>query len=664
MSSFKQDIPLYNSRIVDNYIKLIKAKYSYIDVKDLLQYAGMETYQVADEGSWFTQNQINRFHEKLRELSGNKQIAREAGRYAASPDALGAMRRYILGLIGPQSAYELSEKTASKFTKSSVYQTKRIGSNRVEIRVTPNEGVAEQPFQCESRLGFFDAISKVFNYNFPQIEHPKCLFKGDQECLYLISWQESPYALWKKIRDVASLILFACFIFVLIFNTFLVSALFLTSSLSVLFLISYFIEKLKTKELRAAIDNLGWTSDKLIDQMNLNYENSVLINEIGQVLSKENELNGLLKQVVNVLENRLDYDRGLILLANSAGTKLVSRAGYGYKFKLLSQLMMGDGFHLDKKNSKGVFVSCYRQQKPFLVNDFDDIKNDLSVRSLEFAKRMGAKSFICCPIVYEGESLGVLAVDNIETKKPLVQSDINLLMGIAPQIAVGIHNIKLVEARLKQFQSILQALVASTEARDPITAGHSERVTEYAVGICRELRLPADYTNMIRVAASLHDYGKIGVDDAILKKPGRLDNKEYEHIKTHAAQTKNILSQVNFEGVYKEVPDIAASHHEKLDGSGYPLGLSGDDIPFGARIIAVADVFEALTSRRHYREPMPTNDAFDYIVGNVGNEFDSRCVFALISYYNNENEVPYLYKGKFGSFENNKKEKPVLRVVN
>jgi HD-GYP domain-containing protein (c-di-GMP phosphodiesterase class II) len=169
---------------------------------------------------------------------------------------------------------------------------------------------------------------------------------------------------------------------------------------------------------------------------------------------------------------------------------------------------------------------------------------------------------------------------------------------------------------------------------------------------------------MIRVAASLHDYGKIGVDDAILKKPGRLDNKEYEHIKTHAAQTKNILSQVNFEGVYKEVPDIAASHHEKLDGSGYPLGLSGDDIPFGARIIAVADVFEALTSRRHYREPMPTNDAFDYIVGNVGNEFDSRCVFALISYYNNENEVPYLYKGKFGSFENNKKEKPVLRVVN
>ncbi|KPK30427.1 MAG: hypothetical protein AMK70_14275, partial [Nitrospira bacterium SG8_35_1] len=121
---------LYNSRIVDNYIKLIKSRYNFIDINQLLQHAGMESYQVADEGIWFTQTQINKFHSKLKELTGNKDIAREAGRYAASPDALGAMRRYILGLIGPQSAYELSEKTAAKFTKSSLYQTRRIGSNK------------------------------------------------------------------------------------------------------------------------------------------------------------------------------------------------------------------------------------------------------------------------------------------------------------------------------------------------------------------------------------------------------------------------------------------------------------------------------------------------------------------------------------------------------
>ena len=171
------DKALYSSRIVDNYIKLINKQYSFINVEELLNYAGMESYQVEDEGHWFSQNQINKFQEKLSELTNNKSIAREAGAYAASPDALGAMRRYILGLIGPQNAYELVGKYASKFTKSATFSSKRISSNKVEIIVKPNKGVTERPFQCENRLGFFDAISTAFNYSLPEIKHPECIFE-------------------------------------------------------------------------------------------------------------------------------------------------------------------------------------------------------------------------------------------------------------------------------------------------------------------------------------------------------------------------------------------------------------------------------------------------------------------------------------------------------
>ena len=277
---------------------------------------------------------------------------------------------------------------------------------------------------------------------------------------------------------------------------------------------------------------------------------------------------------------------------------------------------------------------------------------------MQFATKMGVKSFICCPIVFDKESLGILAVDNIKTKRPLVERDINILMGIAPQIAVSIHNIQLVEAKLIQFQSILQTLLASTEARHPITAGHSEKVIEYSVGICHQLRLPNDFTDMIRVAASLHDYGKIGVDDAILKKPGELTVDEYEHIKTHAEKSRKILERVNFEGVYKEVPEVASSHHEKLDGTGYPKGLKGDEIPFGGKIIAVADVFEALTSRRHYRDPMPINEALDHLVNNTGKHFDKRCVEAFIDYCNaNISPIPYIPKGNFLTLMNDHKNK-------
>ena len=289
-----------------------------------------------------------------------------------------------------------------------------------------------------------------------------------------------------------------------------------------------------------------------------------------------------------------------------------------------------------------MFVVCFHEKKPFLVNDLDEIKGSITARSFDFAKKIGAKSFICCPIVYENESIGVLAVDNIKTKAPLLQSDINILMSIANQIGISLHNAKLIEARFRQFQSILQVLAATTDARDPITAGHSEKVTEYAVGICNELGLSYNYTEMIRVASLLHDYGKIGVDDAILKKPGRLTSEEYDHIKTHADKSRSILEQVNFEGIYTEVPEIAGSHHEKPDGTGYPNGLTGDKIHFGAKIISVADVFEALTSKRHYRDPMPVNDAFNYLLDNIEIQFDKQCVEAFINFYN-KNFLDNLY---------------------
>ncbi|MFC1837754.1 HD-GYP domain-containing protein [Thermodesulfobacteriota bacterium] len=656
MSDEKDNIPLYNSRIVDNYIKLIKAKYSYIDVEDLLKFARMETYQVKDEAHWFTQNHINRFHERLKEVTGNRDIAREAGRYAASPDALGIMRRYVLGLIGPQNAYELIGNYASKFTKSTTVKAFNRGPDKVEIVVTPNEGVKEEPYQCENRLGFFDAISTLFNYKLPQIEHPECTFLGGEACKYIVTWDKPLSYYWKKVRLISTFVLFViCTLSTLtlpLLNTVIVFG----SSAILLLLITLYINKLDNTDLKNAVGVLQQSSDELTRQVSLNYENALLVNEVSQALSKELELNNILNNVINILQKRLDYDRGLILLANPDKTRLVTKAGFGYKPNELSRFMMSSGFHLDRKESKGVFILCFNLQRPYLVNDLSEIEESLTRRSLDFAKRMGVKSFICCPIIYEDESLGVLAVDNIKTKTPLLQRDINILMGIAHQIGISIHNAKLIDARFKQFQSILQVLAATTDARDPITAGHSEQVTEYAVGICSELELSQSYTEMIRVASLLHDYGKIGVDDSILKKPGRLSQDEYEQIKTHASKTRNILEQINFEGIYREVPEIAGAHHEKLDGTGYPLGLTSERIHFGAKIIAVADVFEALTSRRHYRDPMPINEAFDNLIESVGTHFDKDCVEALIGYYNSNASIPYLYNNPFKSTLENIKQ--------
>ena len=627
-----QDTPLYNSRIIDTYIKLLEYKYPWVNVSEILRHAGMTSYEIADQGHWFTQRQINRFHEKLSELTQNEHISREAGRYSASPDALGAMRQYVLGMVGPEKVFDIVGKTASNFTKSCKHSSRRIGPNKYEIEVSPFSGVSEEPFQCENRIGFFESVTLAFSNKLPRIEHPECIFKGGRTCRYQISWEASFSVIWKQIRVyIPLLFVLSCILIHFMWPNIKLNLLLLLSA-SLFFLLTLIGESLEKGELRKSLNNLKDSTDKLVEQITINYNNALMTNEIGQVISGKTKVQDVLAEVVKISERRLNYDRGIILLANPDRTRLEYRAAFGYSQES-SETIKNASFRLDNPDSKGIFVVSLREQRPFLINDFNAIEPDLSSRSLDFARRLGAKSFICTPIVCDGESIGILAADNMQSNRPLVQSDISLLIGIAAIIGIAIRNTELIESKERQFSSILKVLAASIDARDPMTSGHSEKVTEYAVGICRELDLDHQYKEMIGVAALLHDYGKIGVPDAILKKSGRLTASEYETVKTHAAKTKTILQRVNFEGIFKEVPNIAGAHHERFDGKGYPEGLQGKQIPLGARIIAVADFFEAVTAERQYHDPLPSDQALELLRAKEGSHFDPEVVAAFIKHF-------------------------------
>jgi HD-GYP domain-containing protein (c-di-GMP phosphodiesterase class II) len=628
MERLSDNTPLYNSRIIDTFIKLIRSKYPFVNVTELLEQSDMKSYQVADQGHWFTQTQVDTFFELASKMTGTPHIAREAGRYAASPDAIGAMRQYVLSMVGPASVFEIIKKTSKMFTRSSLYESRKLASNVIELTATPYPGVQEKPFQCENRMGFFECIAMMFQNKLPQVEHPECIFRGGKVCRYIISW-EKPHL---SAREQAKYAIFSLLVVTTVYLSLNTPALGtfmpILTVLALLFLV--FKQKREMDAFKRRLDNFKDSSDKLLEQINQNYNNALVTNEIGQAISRQTNIDDILASVVQVLEKRLDYDRGLILLANPSRTKLLFRAGFGYPAEQI-QSLTNTTFHLNRPDSQGVFVVSMREQKPFLVNDINELDGHLSLRSLEFARKLGSQSFICCPIICEGESVGILAVDNLKSKRPLLQSDISLLMGIAPVIGISIHNANLLEAKFSQFSSFLKVMAASIDARDPLTAGHSEKVTQYSVEICNELKLAPDQCEMIRVAALLHDYGKIGVPDAILKKNGRLTDLEYEIVKTHCYKTRDILDQVNFEGIYRQVPEIAGAHHEKVDGTGYPKGIKGQDIPLGAKIIAAADFFEAVTSLRHYREPMLVEEAYRLLRDGIGSHFDRRVVEALIT---------------------------------
>lgn len=639
-SSFS-DSPLYNSRIIDSYIRLIRQKYCYVNIYELLEYAGMKDYEVADQAHWFTQEQVNRFYEKLVQVTNNPDIAREAGRYAASPDALGAMRKYVLGLIGAANTFELIDKTASNFSKSSHYESRRIASNKVEVVVTPRVEGLEKPFQCENRIGFFETIVLMFNHKNPHVLHPECIFKGGAACRYIISWERTLSDTLKQVRNAVFLLLVVANVALLLVGQLTLLKSSLVVSLLILLLVIIAVSESQKRELMTSLNNTRDSNDNLIEQININYNNAQMTNEIGQVLGICTETRDILNNVTRIMEKRLSYDRGIILLANQDRTRLELQAGYGYSSDMHEQFNRLS-FSLNELESKGVFVNAFRGQQPFLINDLKEIEDQLSPRSLNIARELGSKSFICCPIVCEETSIGILAVDNVNTKKPLVQSDVNLLMGVASMIGISIRNSELIEARLRQFHSVLRVLAASIDARDSLTAGHSEKVTEYALAICNELELTAEYCEVIRVASLLHDYGKIGVPDTILKKPGRLTCEEFEIVKTHVNKTSEILSKISFEGIYRDVPEIVGAHHEKIDGSGYPQGIKGDAIPLGSRIISVADYFEAVTSKRHYRDPMPVTEAFDLLRQESADHLEGRIVEALIAWYTRSNPVGLL----------------------
>ncbi len=628
---------IYNSRIINTYIKFIKNRYSYVNINELLNYACMEPYQVEDQGHWFTQEQINLFYERLVKLTGNENIAREAGQYAISPDAIGLIRQYVLSMASPKMTYELIGKIASNITRGSSYQCKTIAGNKVEIISTPHEGVNEKPFQCENRIGHFEAILLAFGHRLPHIEHPECIFKGDKSCRYIISWQQMNSDLLKIAFNISVLLAAICTIIGFFIDPLLTISTVLPIAAFLLLALSLITKHFETKELVDALGHVRTSTDQLMEQINTNYNNALVINDIGLALNKQMSTDDILESVVQVLQNRLDYGRGLIMLANADKSVLYFRTGFGYTEHQYGMLR-NTTFNIDN-TSKGVFIRAFLEQKPFMINNVDEIADSLSSRSLNFVKAMGTKSFICCPITYEGESVGVLAVDNLNVKRPLVQSDLNLLMGIAPEIGISIHNATLISARNRQFDSILKTLAASIDARDVLTAGHSEKVTEYAVGISREMGMSEQDCQVVRVASLLHDYGKIGIKDSILKKRGVLTFEEYEEIKTHAEKTKAILMEIGFEGIYKDVPEIAGAHHEKVDGTGYPNGLKKEEIPMGARIIAVADFFEAVTAKRHYRDPIPVDIALKMLNEKRDIYYDGEVIDAFMKYYANNNSI-------------------------
>jgi HD-GYP domain-containing protein (c-di-GMP phosphodiesterase class II) len=236
---------------------------------------------------------------------------------------------------------------------------------------------------------------------------------------------------------------------------------------------------------------------------------------------------------------------------------------------------------------------------------------------------------IVTPLLGSRKPFGVLQLD---VRRPargrFTPDDMEMLSVFASQVGLALEHLWLHQQQQRAFQSTIGALVHSLLLKDPDSARHSERVQKVSLAIGRRLGLTPSDTEMLSVASLLHDLGKQGVSDEVLFKPGKLTAEERQEMDLHAAYTQSILDMIEYPAHLWDVPRIAAYHHEKIDGSG-PFGIVGDDIPQVARIISVADVFDALLSSRSYKAALQPREAMALLRRGQGRDFDPQVVKAL-----------------------------------
>ena len=762
-----EDTTLYNTRIIRSYVEYLKRYFPDIDVAPLLKYADIETFQLDDEGHWLTQKQVDRFHEILEKTTHDPEISRKVGRFSVTSHASGAMGQYLMGFVNPATAYGVLEKINSRLSKTNILKTRSIGKEKLEVKSFLKQGVVEKPYQCQNRLGSLEALAKLSTNKFAEIEHPVCIHEGGDCCQYIISWKETSTFLWRRIRNYSFIIgFFICLILIGFIKPAYWDVIVLSYVLATMGM-TWYVERLEKNDLLANINNQGDAADRLLDQINSRYNEALLIKELGQAASMVFEIDTFLYNTLKSIIERMAFDRGMIMLANKQKDLLVYGVSYGYTPK--DEGYMKDvKFHLNNPTSKGTAIVAFKTQQPILVNDVSEIEHDVSSRSLDFVRAMGSQSFICCPIVYQGESMGILAVDNVQSKKLLTQTEMSLLMGIAPQIGININNavayqkikeseerfrslsenapdiiytlgvkgeftyinpaiesilgyhqeemigkdfinivkkedaIKTIQAfkqirdrketikeamvillhkdgteryfslsgapnydaenhfvgvvgtlknmteirqsemELKKSLDKLQTAMSSTidaisliaESRDPYTAGHQRRVAQLAVAIARELQMSEENVELIRMGSLIHDIGKIYLPSEILTKPGRLKPIEFAMMKSHPEVGYKILKKVEF---IPAIVDMVYQHHERIDGSGYPLQISGEAILLESRIVSVADVVEAMASHRPYRASLGKEAALMEIKKQRGISFDAKVVDACLKIFDEQN---------------------------
>lgn len=360
------------------------------------------------------------------------------------------------------------------------------------------------------------------------------------------------------------------------------------------------------------------------------------VQQLSATLSDAWEELTLLYELAEKLRGVLDIDQAVELAITSA-TEMVSVEGCGVLLKIDSEWeLRGAVCPSDREEwlrfelGGQIGDEALRRRRGLILNDLHQ-----HPQWGELAKMFNVFNIAAVPLNPGGHAQGALIAWNHE-KGEFSSGDLKFLSTIAAQTSGVLESAYLYQRLQETFRGVVRAMAIAVDAKSRWTAGHSIRVTRYAVELAHAIGLPESDTEKVNLSGLLHDLGKIGIPDAILDKPARLTEDEWKVMMQHPIIGYEMLKDIwQFKG---EILEGILYHHERIDGKGYPFGLKGDEIPFMGRLLAVADGFDAMTSDRPYRAGMPKEKALQILMEGAGTQWDKELVKAFIDYRKRQDE--------------------------
>lgn len=367
-----------------------------------------------------------------------------------------------------------------------------------------------------------------------------------------------------------------------------------------------------TRKVQIASESLAEANKELVRRIS----ELDTINEISRAITSVLDIDELLSLCLERINEELKVKHSSIMLFDEKKDELIVKACKGYR--------CNEVLGKTQKIGEGIAGHVAKERKPILVKSIDDngVRSD---GRFDYA----TQSYVSAPLISGKRLHGVINITDKISNESFSETDVNFLCIMAGQIGIALENIRLYKTIEENCFNTVQSLANLLEARDRYTNGHSQRVSEYSASIANMIGISSKEKNILHHAALLHDIGKIGISESILNKPGKLNESEFDVIKSHPVIGEKIIEPLNF---LREAGHCIRGHHESFDGSGYPDRLGGEDIPLLTKIMTVADTFDAMTSERAFRPSRSIKDAISELNRVSGKQLDPVLVDAFASY--------------------------------